>query len=587
MTRPSWTERTLGQVKRWGFNTAGSFSSDDLPLPTIPELDLGWKSDFLWGDPFDPSTIEKMRSASRNAVSAYTKGAGKRIGYFSDNEVGWWNGALFRFYLAAQARIQLSRSASSVEVIREHYGGDWQRFSNDFMLPATIPDFEKLLSSRGAQVRMRSGRGGIGLIRRWTAAITGRYYQLVHDALRAADPNALIFGDRLPPYYDQDAIRAMAPYIDAVATNYNVDSPDGWIGHFYFDALRNLTGNKPILISEWYFSANENRSGNLNNGYLMTVQSQDERARGAASAARYFARIPNIVGIHWFQYYDEPPGGRSLDGENYDFGLVDTSGEPYSELVSRARRGESQSERYPSRQRSCRNVSARLWPKCPMISRFRKRATMRMKHPAQWFKDPALVRGLQASASDAVFGDFFLAWSTQGLHLSTVSMDYYDPALLGDAEPFALKDAFRIDLGVDAGAGPRKFTVFVFPTTTATRTRNPPMRVEVCEKLRERCVAVAAAVATSLGGEPTKIKQEIFLPWSALGIAGPPPEGNLRGTTRSHIILLITLDIADWSATCAGPRRPCGELENRAAAFRAARPGPKSDLAKSDLDRFQ
>ncbi|HVN28318.1 MAG TPA: hypothetical protein VMT64_07515, partial [Candidatus Binataceae bacterium] len=327
----SWTERTLEQMREWGFNTAGSFSSDDLPLPTIPELDLGWKSDFLWADPFDPAVVGKMNRAARDAVGAHRR-AGRRIGYFSDNEVGWWNGALFRYYIAQPPTNRTKRKL--LEVIRDHYGNDWRRFSADFIAPAQILNFRMLLGSRGALVRMRPGGHGIALIRRWTGIVTARYYQLVHDALRAADPDALIFGDRLPPYYDPDAVRAMAPYVDAIATNYNVDSPDGWIGHYYFDGLRRLTGNKPILISEWYFSANENRSGNLNNGNLMTVQSQEERARGAEGAARYFARVPNIIGIHWFQYFDEPRGGRSLDGENYDFGLVDFSGRPYERLVA-------------------------------------------------------------------------------------------------------------------------------------------------------------------------------------------------------------------------------------------------------------
>ena len=43
-----------------------------------------------------------MRGAARDAVGVY-KHAGKRIGYFSDNEVGWWSGALFRFYIAQPA----------------------------------------------------------------------------------------------------------------------------------------------------------------------------------------------------------------------------------------------------------------------------------------------------------------------------------------------------------------------------------------------------------------------------------------------------------------------------------------------------
>ena len=126
----------------------------------------------------------------------------------------------------------------------------------------------------------------------------------------------------------------MAPFVDAVATNYNVDSPDGWIAHYYFDGLRQLTGNKPVLVTEWYFAAAQNRTGNLNNGNLMIVQTQAERASGAASAARHFALEPGIVGIHWFQYCDEPKGGRPKDHEDYDFGLLDIDGRPYEELVT-------------------------------------------------------------------------------------------------------------------------------------------------------------------------------------------------------------------------------------------------------------
>ena len=568
---PSWTERTLGQMREWGFNTAGSFSSDALPLPTIPELDLGWKSHFLWGDPFDPAIVEKMRGAVRDAVRVY-KGAGKRIGYFSDNEVGWYNGALFRFYLAAPAPNYTKRKL--VSLIRDYYQEDWRHFTNDFAVPAAITDFEMLLNSRGARVRMRSGRGGIGLIRRWTSIVTGRYYQLVHDALHEADPDALIFGDRLPPYYDQDAVRAMAPYIDAIATNYNVDSSDGWVGHYYFDALRHLTGNKPIIISEWYFSANENRTGNLNNGHLMTVQSQDERARGAASAARYFARFPNIVGIHWFQYYDEPRGGRSLDGENYDFGLVDTTGQPYEELVS-ALGAVNRSLSDIHRDSSTSEASADLNDiEIPQAD-----ADANEADPAEWFKDAALVKGLKASAPEAVFGDFFLAWSAQGLHLATVSMDYYDPALLADAEPFVLEDAFRIDLGVDAGAGPHKFSVFVFPAGNVRRTLNSTMRVEVCERNGERCVPVASAVATDLGGEPTRIKEAIILPWSALGIAGPPRDGNLRVQLAA-----TSFYRSRWMSLTGAP--PAQALDDE-ASWRTARlhfpPAPEGNLISVDF----
>src|SRR5262249_44344488 len=107
----------------------------------------------------------------------------------------------------------------------------------------------------------------------------------------------------------------------------------GWIADYFFDGLRRLSGGKPVLVSEWFFAAQENRSGNRNNGHLITVASQAERAAGAAAATRNFAAIPEVIGMHWIQYYDHPRGGRA-DGEDYDFGLVDINDRPYEQLTA-------------------------------------------------------------------------------------------------------------------------------------------------------------------------------------------------------------------------------------------------------------
>ncbi|MGH9647845.1 MAG: hypothetical protein ACRD4E_13630, partial [Bryobacteraceae bacterium] len=49
----AWARRTAAQVRAWGFNTASAFSSPNVPLPSIPDLDLGWRARFHWTDPFD------------------------------------------------------------------------------------------------------------------------------------------------------------------------------------------------------------------------------------------------------------------------------------------------------------------------------------------------------------------------------------------------------------------------------------------------------------------------------------------------------------------------------------------------------
>ena len=43
-----------------------------------------------------------MNALARELVAPY-RGSPYRIGYFSDNEVGWWAGALFVFYSAKPA----------------------------------------------------------------------------------------------------------------------------------------------------------------------------------------------------------------------------------------------------------------------------------------------------------------------------------------------------------------------------------------------------------------------------------------------------------------------------------------------------
>ena len=222
-----------------------------------------------------------------------------------------------------------------VALIRRHYGEIGIDSLADFDVTTGISSFQELLQNADGHAHLRPGGNGIRVIREWTSVITRRYYELVHRALREADPTALIFGDRLPSYYDPDAVRAMAPFVDAIATNYNVDSPDGWIAHYYFDGLRQLTGNKPVLISEWYFAAQENRTGNLNNGYLMTVRTQAERARGAASAARHFALEPGDRRTSLVSILRRAQGRSRVETTRITtLACVDIDGRPYEELVA-------------------------------------------------------------------------------------------------------------------------------------------------------------------------------------------------------------------------------------------------------------
>ena len=522
-TLETWAATTRQRLLTWGFNTAGAWSVEPskLPLPFIPDLELGREAEFHWFDPFHPAMEEKMRTWAHRLVSPY-KGNPYRIGYFSDNEVGWWYGALFIWYLRQPATNYTKQRL--LALLREHYGADWERFSRDFVPPTGVSSFDALLQSSGKVTQLRIGGEGIQVIRRWTGMVAEHYYRLSHRAIREADPEALIFADRLQIYYDPNAVRLMGPYIDAIATNYDVDSEDGWVARYYFEGLRQLTGNKPVLISEWFFAGRENRTGNRNNGHLMTVHTQAERARGAAAAAQQFVKIPQVVGLHWFQYYDHPPGGRP-DGEDYNFGLVDIHDRPYEELTEalgqvNPRLVEIHQTAKPS---AVADPTAALL-KIPEADIDARDHTLR-----DWPKEQAFVPGLSAPAPESVFGDVYLAWNRAGVYLATISMDYYDPKLLAYGETFPLEEAFHLDWGVDAGAGPQRFALYIIPPKVYPPSSEPALtRAHLCRIGKDACEDVPVAVANYLGADTPRIVAEVALPWSAIGVDGPPPEGQLR-----------------------------------------------------------
>src|SRR4029077_17532933 len=151
------------------------------------------------------------------------RGSPYRIGYFSDNEVGWWAGALFVYFSKEPASSYTK--ARWIALLRRDYHDNWAQFTGDFAPPPGVDSWPALLAST-AMTHMRPGGNGIAAVREWTGIVAEHYYALSERAIRAADPEALYFGDRLPIYYDPVAVKAMARHVDAIAVNYNVDAGD-------------------------------------------------------------------------------------------------------------------------------------------------------------------------------------------------------------------------------------------------------------------------------------------------------------------------------------------------------------------------
>ena len=162
-----------------------------------------------------------MRLA-RELVAPY-RGSPYRIGYFSDNEVGWWAGALFVFYSTKPANSFTKQRW--VEMLRQHYARRLGALHRRFRAARRASARGTRCSPPPRATRMRPGGQGIAAVREWTGIVAERYYTLAERAIRAADPDALYFGDRLPIYYDPAAVRAMAPHVDAIADQLQCRQP--------------------------------------------------------------------------------------------------------------------------------------------------------------------------------------------------------------------------------------------------------------------------------------------------------------------------------------------------------------------------
>jgi hypothetical protein len=257
--------------------------------------------------------------------------------------------------------------------------------------------------------------------------------------------------------------------VDVISTNYNVDVADGWVAPYFFEGLGKLS-RKPVLVSEFFFAAAENGSGNRNEtagnvhakpGHLMTVHTQAERTWGAGVALLSFARFPNVVGAHWFQYCDEPPGGRE-DGEDYNMGLVDISNRPYHALtlnfknlnpvlesVHAMSAGQSKKGTADDAQRGKGpQNSSEVQP--VRIVRADYRIDVSDQSLIEWEKGKTLLCGFTTPAPYVPFGEVHLTWRPEGFYLFSLSDTYVDPNFLDYKDSFPRSEAFQLHFTVEA-----------------------------------------------------------------------------------------------------------------------------------------
>ena len=413
-----WAEATVNRLKSWGFTTIGGWSDyrvlqqyQDADMAFIPVLAIGMTCGAPWKDMWDTNIIAQMYQVARDQILPLRNDP-RVLGYYTDNEMGWWNAALFN--LTLEQPPTSGQRQRLVKLLRQTYHNDWRELLKDFE-PVGVTSFEEL--EQGGMLYLRPGSQGIRVYRRFLGLMAERYYSLVRQIIRTYDPRGLVLGDRYQSFYYPEVARAAAPFVDVVSMNLNAAWNDGSFPRCYLGTLHALT-RRPLYVSEFYMAAQQNQSGDKNDvSTFPVVDTQAERAAGFRNTLEALLRTPYVVGADWFQYYDEPTHGRD-DGENYDFGLVDIHDQPYQSITAAAQAlnlAAIKSDPQPVVPDPPAGVPPA--PRDP-LGHFTIRLAL-----ADWDRD----RGFVEPVSKFPVADLYVCWNQKAVYLGLYAQDFAEP----------------------------------------------------------------------------------------------------------------------------------------------------------------
>ncbi|MEO8778001.1 MAG: beta-agarase [Rhodanobacter sp.] len=338
----AWCTRTLDRLQAWGFNTIGNWSDAALGqahrLPYTRSINIAGAYANVasgydyWGrmpDPFDPRFVQATEAAVAKA-SVGVSDDPWLLGYFADNELAWaGTGPQGRWGLAlgtlAGEAVSPAKQVFIASLKKEYAAPETLAAAWGIALTSwdalNATGFRAPLPSEAHPAVARDYSA-------WLRRYADTYFHTVAAAIRRHDPHHLFLGSRFA-VNTPEAVAACAQYCDVVSFNVYADLPQHG-----FDAAGMRKLDKPVLISEFHFGSADR--GPFGHGVLAVAS---EAARGPAYA-RFVAAAadaPQIVGVHWFQYADQPVTGRLLDGENSHVGLVGITDIPFGGFVGAVR----------------------------------------------------------------------------------------------------------------------------------------------------------------------------------------------------------------------------------------------------------
>jgi len=319
----TWKNTVDKRLWNWGFNSIGNWSDTlffrqpNVPFTiAITTNDGPHRLPGGFPDVFDPDwlqyAIQKVAAVEEFAQNPFV------LGYFVDNEQGWHHPkSIWKTKSERPARKAL------VGWLRERYNGELaslnQAWGHDY------PSWDSLLTVQDSAIPEGTALADTEGFMQYFA---DRYFSTIDSLLQVYDPNHLYMGCRFVRRRPSDGLlQVAARYFDVVSVNVYDYQPKAT------QAYHKATG-RPILIGEFHFPLNSERQ----HPPLYRNFTAEERRELIPQYIGYLAKQPFSIGCHWYQFVDQHPSGRGIDGENQTVGLVDITDKPHPEMVETYRK---------------------------------------------------------------------------------------------------------------------------------------------------------------------------------------------------------------------------------------------------------
>ena len=374
----AWAKNADARLASWGFNFVAVGSCPEIRYRSLAHANgadhLYFSTHLCTGDDpdrwispyknapgtafpnvFHPGFAEECEELARKRCSPHADDPWL-VGYFLDNELRWGasDEALFDTVAALppehSARKALERFVEETCHAESRERGEKQ---TDLLTPNGVRETEKVSRVSGEQIRLSNQNGSVPFCeipdtvkRAFLELVAERYYATLCGAIRKADPNHLVLGNRFAGLVQPAAVvAACGRHCDVVSLNVypHVEFATGQIysnhplhgGEPLTDAFRafHAIAGKPLLLTEWSFPALD-AGLPCTHGAGQRVQTQSDRARAAEILLRTIFSLPFVVGHDFFMWQDDPPlGFNKFFREDCNYGLVNLRDEPYAELA--------------------------------------------------------------------------------------------------------------------------------------------------------------------------------------------------------------------------------------------------------------